>query len=322
MKKQILLVGLFCSLASIATFAKTGQQLDQMVAIVNEELITRSELQHAVEAAKLQINRMPASASVSNQSIEKQALDQLINKKLQLQVAEQSGIKVSNEDVDKAIEKIAAQNNVSVNELYEHVKQEGMSPATYHDEIHDQIVIQSLQQREVASKVSVTAEEVSAFMKSKDFHDNSNNEYRLQDILIPLSEKPSAGELAAAQSRAETIKSKLKNGVPFNTLAEEQSHGTNALQGGDLGWRKIPEIPDAFVSHIASMQKNSIAGPIQTGNGLHILRMMDLRKLDDSNKVLADRKAVENMLLQQKFEQALLNFVSKLRSTAFISETV
>lgn len=322
--KKILLILAACHLLAMPAFAKTsGQPLDQMVAIVNEDLITRSELDHAMTAARLQISQQPAATSVSDKSLEKQVLDQLINKKLQLQAAEAAGIQVSDDDVKEAIQKIASQNNVSVDELMVHVEGEGMSAANYKHEIHDQMVMQKLQQREVAGKISVTPEEVTAFMKANSTQKSTaNNEYRLQDILVPLSDTPSAAEIAAAKERANTLMQKLKSGTSFTALAQAESKGANALQGGDMGWRKLPEIPTAFMEHVPGMKKNGLAGPIQTGNGFHILLLTDVRQLDSGNQMMADRKSVEMMLMQQKFEQAVQSWVSKLRSTAFISATV
>lgn len=319
--KNIFIFTLVCisTLFSVC-FAKSGEQsLDQMVAVVNDDFITRSELDRAMTATKMQIAQQPSATNVSEKSLEKQVLQQLINKKLQLQTAEQAGIKITDAELDKAIANIAGQNNVSIDELYKHVEQEGMTVAVYRSEIHDQIVLQKLQQREVAGKVTITPEEVTAFMKSNTFKENSANEYRLQDILIPTSDTPSSREIAAVKSRADTIMQQLRNGVSFDALAKAESHGATALQGGDLGWRKLPEIPSAFADKISGMKKNDIIGPIQTPNGFHILLMTDLRKLDDGNKTLSDRKTVEAMLLQQKFEAAVQNWVSRLRSQAFIT---
>jgi peptidyl-prolyl cis-trans isomerase SurA len=323
MKKILITLTVVSNLFLGAGFVHAAtQSIDQMVAIVNDDLITRSELNREIQAAKLLISQQGKDGSISNKSLEKQVLNQLINKKIQLQLAEQAGINIGNEDVDKAIQNIAAQNNVSVPELYSHIEQEGLSAANYRREIHDQIVLQKLQQHEVAGKITITPEEVTAFMKSDSFKQSGANEYRLQDILVPTSDEPSTQEIAAARTRAETILKQLQNGVSFSKLAQAESQGVNALQGGDLGWRKLPEIPTAFAQTIVSMKKNSLAGPIQTPNGFHILLLTDLRKLGSENKSLSDRKSVEAMLLQQKFEVAVQNWVSKLRSTAFISASV
>ncbi|HTM62893.1 MAG TPA: peptidylprolyl isomerase [Gammaproteobacteria bacterium] len=320
MKKLLLTSLLLANSIILPAYAKESseQSLDQMVAVVNEDMITRSELDRAMIAAKAQISQSGSSSMPSEKTLEKQVLQQLINKKLQLQVATQAGIKISNGELDEAISRIASQNNISVDQLYDHIKQSGMTAENYRLEIREQIALQKLQQHEIGGKVSVTPEEVTAFMKSNSFKENSTNEYKLQDILIPTSDMPSPAEIAAAKTRAESIMQKLRNGADFTTLAKSESRGETALQGGDLGWRKLPEIPSAFTDYMSGMKKHDIAGPIQTPNGFHILFLTDLRKLDGANRTLADRKTIESMLLQQKFETAIQNYVSKLRSQAFI----
>ena len=321
--KQILIITLLLinTCLSLGYANPPKQALDQMVAVVNEDLITRSELDRAMITAKAQLAQENNGITPPDITMEKQVLEQLINKKLQMQAATQAGIKISNDDLDAAIGKIAAQNNVSVDQLYEHIQQQGFTTASYRHEISEQMALQKLQQHEVAGKVTIAPEEVSAFMQSNNFKQNSANEYRLQDILIPTSDTPSPAEITAAKTRAESIMQKIRNGADFTTVAKKESHGENALQGGDLGWRKLPEIPNAFAEQLGNMKKHDLAGPIQTPNGFHVVFMADMRKLDAGNKTLTDRKAVESMLLQQKFEVALQNWVSKLRSQAFITAT-
>ena len=182
--------------------------------------------------------------------------------------------------------------------------------------------MQKLQQHEVAGKVTITPEEVTAFMKkSNTVQDTGPSEYRLHDILIPVSDTPSPEELATAKTRATSILAKLQGGTPIDKLAQAESGGTTALQSGDLGWRKLAEVPSAFSEHVTKMKKNDVAGPIQTPNGYHVLHMTDLRKTGGSAPP-PDRKTVESMLLQQKFEVAVQNWMSKLRSAAFITTAV
>ncbi len=322
MKKIFITLSLLSNLFFYSHMANAAEQsLDQMVAIVNDDLITRSELDRELKATKMQMTQQSNNLPASEAELKKLALNQLINKKLQLQLASQAGITISDQDVDKAIKTIASKNNVSVDELFVHVKQEGMSPDSYRTEIHDQIVMQKLQQHEIAGKVNVTPEEINAFMKSSGSQVSGDSEYRIEDILIPTSDTPSAQELSTAKARAESIVQKLQSGVVFSKIADEQAKGAAALQDNDLGYRKLAELPSAFADTVAGMKKNGVAGPIQTGNGLHILHMTDLRSTNAANP-LSDRKTVEAMLLQQKFEQAMQTWVAKLRSAAFITEAV
>jgi peptidyl-prolyl cis-trans isomerase SurA len=311
MKKNMFAFIMLSSFALSASNAMAASKpLDQMVAVVNDDLITRSELDQAITAAKMQITRQT---------------EQLINKKLQLQAAAQSGIVISDQDVDNAIHTIASQNNVSVDVLYEHVAQQGLTPALYKTEIHDQIVLQKLQQHEVAGKVTITQDEVTNYMKSLKPTAVSQAvayEYRLQDILVPTSDTPSKQQLNDAKVRATAIKEELEKGVVIEKLPELS--GSNAAQTEDIGWRKIEEVPSQFVKHVTNMKKNSVAGPIEAPNGMHVIVMKDMHQLETtaSNANVVDRKSVEAMLLQQKFDKAVQSWVSRLRSQAFISASV
>lgn len=317
MKKLMAISSLFfCMLAATSSFAKGNEQpLDEIVAIVNEDVITKTELTHALQTAKIQIaqEHLPMP---HDDVLHKQALDQLINKKLQMQLAKQAGINISDNDLNSAIEHIAQQNNMPVSELYQHINQEGISTNDYRDDMRDQMALQKLQQQEIISHINIRPDEVDRFMNSKMWQQNVAKEYHLEDILIPVSDTPSPEEIAEAKKRAQAVLARLNKGENFSALAQSESTAENALQGGDLGWRKIAEIPSAFADQVTSMRPKEIAGPIQTSNGFHLIRLSEVRAVE--NQQAPDKKQIENFLLQRKFNEAMQTWVSKLRSQAFI----
>jgi peptidyl-prolyl cis-trans isomerase SurA len=306
--------------ASTISFAKAiaEESLDQIVAVVNDDVVTTSELDHALTTVKMQIAQENIPAP-SEKILHKQVLDQLINKKLQLQMAKQAGVQITEGDLNTAITHVASQNHVSVDELYQHLKQEGMTSAAYREEMRDQLMMHKLQQQEVVSHITVSPQEVDRFMHSQQWQNNRENEYRIDDILIPLSDAPSPEEINAAKTHANMVFTKLKQGQDFKSIAQaESADAKHSLQGGDLGWRKLPEIPTAFAEKVVHMQAKQIAEPIQTPNGFHIVRLAETRAAGQSASA-PSRKDIENLLLQRKFEEAVQNWVSKLRSRAFIS---
>lgn len=318
MKKAML----FVSLLSLAMFSinvqakEISKPLDQIVAVVNDDVVTTSELNRSMYIIKMQMSQQHLPVP-SEKALRKQVLDQLVDKKLQLQVAKQIGINVSSEDLDKAVANVAEINHMSVSDLYRRIGNEGMSPADYRNEMRDQIVMQKLQQQEVINHINITKEEVGAFMRSKAWQNNSANEYHLEDILIPLPDSPSTAEITSARKHAEAVIAKLNKGQSFQAVAEAESGESNALKGGDLGWRKLPEIPSAFSDMVVHMRAKEVAGPVQTSNGFHIIRLAGVRAV--AGQDTPDSKQIENQLLQQKFEEALQTWVSKLRSQAFIN---
>ncbi len=320
MKKALLMsILLLCSsMIPFSAMAKeSGQNLDQIVAVVNDDVVTTSELNHAMKVAKMQMSQQHLSAPAES-AMRKQVLDQLVNKKLQMQIAKQVGINVTDMELDQAIQKVADVNHMSIQDLYRRLTAEGMAVDDYKDELHDQLTIQKLQQQEVINRITISPEEVNSFMRSKMWQSNSSNEYHLQDILIPLSDSPTSNEITAAKKHAEDVVTRLNKGQSFEAVAASESSDSNALKGGDLGWRKLPEIPSAFAEQVAHMSAKEIAGPIQTSNGFHIIRLAALRAVASSEGA-PSKAQIENLLLQQKFEQAIASWVSKLRSQAFIN---
>ncbi len=318
MKKRIVIFLLCCvAFFTAASFAKqNSESLDQLIAVVNDDVITKSELNHALSMVKMQITQdhlsLPPVAV-----LQKQVLDQLINKKLQLQVAKQAGIEVGDADIDQMVARVAKQNNMTVAMLYQRLGSEGMSMADYRHELRTSLTIQRLQQQEVVNRITISKEEVSNFMRSQTWQFNSSKEYHLEDILIPVSDAPSAEEISAAKKRAVIAIAKLHQGKSFHEVAQSDSGDAHALQGGDLGWRKLPEVPSAFADQVAHMEANEIVGPIQTPNGFHVIRLVAARRAA-TEQAAPDRKQIENLLLQRKFEEAVQNWVSKLRHQAFI----
>lgn len=320
MKKILLLSLFFCSMfySLICDATSNENSLDQIVAVVNEDVITKSELNHALSITKTQITSRNMATPPEN-ILRKQVLDQLINKQLQLQMAQQMGIDIPDEDIDNAVSNVALRNNMTVDELYQRLTREGMTKADYRKEMREQLTMQKLQQQDVVSHITITKEEVDTFMHSQAWQNNDGKEYHLEDILISLSDTPSSEEIAKARQHATDIITRLHHGQSFREAAMAESGDKHALQGGDLGWRKLPEIPSAFANLVANMRVKEVAGPIQTPNGFHIIRLTETRNA--GKQAAPDRKQVEDLLLQRKFEEAVQNWVSKLRSQAFIEMT-
>jgi peptidyl-prolyl cis-trans isomerase SurA len=317
--KKIILTSLLlcCAFCTTLSLAKSNSEsLDKIIAVVNDDVITTSELQQSLAIVKLQIAQQNGPAPSEN-ILKKQVLDQLISKKLQLQIAKQAGIGISDTDLDRAIETIAKQNNATTEMLYERLNADGMSTTDYRREIRDQLTLQKLQQQEVVSRISITPDEVTSFMRSQLWQNNGAKEYRIEDILIPLSDAPSSSDIATARKHALLVIDQLNAGKNFREVAQSESGAKNALDGGDLGWRKLPEIPSAFAEQVSRMQTKEIAGPIQTPNGFHIIRLSGMRKVG-SEEPAPSRKEVEDLLMQRKFEEAVQGWISKLRSQAFI----
>lgn len=320
--KFLIPLGLIILLPLVASDAiaakKNAIPLDRIVAVINDQVITESELTEAINSSKKQI----ASSNISLPSddvLHKQVLDQLINKKLEFQVAEQMGVHVTDQQVDKAINDIATNNKVPVSEVYQKVAQTGVNMTEYRKELHDEILLQQVQQQAVGSKITITPQEVSDFMRSKTWQAFNTKEYHLEDILITLPDVPTPKDVAAAKKHAEDVFAKLQHGMSFNEAAAAESGEKNALQGGDLGWRKLPEIPSAFADKLIYVKTGELLGPVQTPNGFHIVRLAGVRSNDSQMTATQQRMQVEQLIFQRKLEEGLQSWVAKLRGQAFIN---
>ncbi|EKD73901.1 MAG: hypothetical protein ACD_45C00151G0005 [uncultured bacterium] len=297
--------------------ASNAQSLDHIIVVVNDTVITQSELDQAMATAKKEMsntNIPPPAPDI----LRKQILEQLINRKLQLQMAEQIGIHTTDTEVDQAINHIAQGNNLSAAQLYEKVAGQGLTRAEYRQEIRDEITIQRLQQHEVAPKVTMTPADIQAFMRTniQKTAAPAATEYHVEDILLPLSENATETTITLAKKQADRIVTKLRQGTPYSDVTIIN----NTMENNDLGWRKLAEIPSAFVNTLAQMKSGEITDPIQAANGLHILRLLGKRNATNGeNSAMPTEKQAQQLVYERKFEEALQKWLRKLRAQAIIN---
>ena len=268
-----------CLLAIAAVFSTaqaTAQQLqpvDRIAAVVDEDVILRSELDRALQ------NVLSQYATRQDQLpprdvLEKQVLERLILVRLQVARAASSGITVSDQEVDSAIANVARQNNVALDQLGEQLARDGMTIADLRSSIRDEIAIQRLRQSFAQSRISVSEGEVDAALASQ----ASGSQYHLAHILVGLPEGATPDQIAAAQKKIEGIKGQLDRGeIDFAAAAVRYSDSPNALEGGDLGWRGLNEIPPTFAQAITSMQAGQVIGPVRGPSGFQLLQLVGTR---------------------------------------------
>jgi peptidyl-prolyl cis-trans isomerase SurA len=320
MTKTKILSAMLISVGLISTgYAKPHQEsLDGIVAVVNDGVITRSEMNQALTLAKKQLvaNNIAAPA---NDVMSKQVLDQLINRKLQMQLGNAAGVKIDDAEITKTISTIAAQNKVSTKELYTQIAHQGMTPDVYRKELREELVLQKIQQQEVGSRISITPQEVSDFTRSAAWQAFNDKEYHLEDILIALPDAPSVSDVAAAKSKAEAVLAKIHGGAKFSEAASSSAGIAANVQGGDLGWRKLPQIPTAFASELVHLKQNQVMGPVLAPNGFHLVKLAGIRTASEKQHSADQKKQIEQLIYQRKFEEQLQSWMTKIRGQAFIN---
>ena len=247
--------------------------IDRIVAVVEDEVILQSELNDAVAAIQQQYANQPGQLPPID-VLRRQVLDRLILMKLQLQRAEDQGIRVSDADVDQAAQAVAAQNKMSPDQLRAAVEQSGMSYAAYRQQLHDQLVVQKLHENVVRNSVSVTESEINNLLNSPNY---KAGEVHLAHIQVSIPGGASAADIDTAQKKAEQALAAVKGGMSFKAAAIRFSDAPDALDGGDLGWRRMDEVPPAFADTISSLKPGQVSGILHGPTGFHILQLIDQR---------------------------------------------
>jgi len=266
-------IALICVLGSIMSLAQGKELLDKVVAVVNNGVITASELDAQVELTRKQIlaqkMQLPKEAA-----LKKQVLQHLIDVDLQLQMAKQNGIRVDSTELNEAIDRIATGNHISLTQLREEITKQGISWQEYRRNIRKEIIISRLQQKAVGKDVTVTNEQVDHYLKTDNHVDNSALTYHLQHIIVPLNEEPTTAQVKKARATADHLLDKVKKGEDFGRLAIEESSDEVALEGGDLGERHLAELPEVFAKEVVHMKAGQVVGPIRAGNGFQLIKLI------------------------------------------------
>ena len=252
-----------------------AQPLDRIAAVVNEDVILQSELDRATRNILTQYadrqDQLPP-----RDILERQVLERLVMVRLQVARAAETGLRVSDEEVDAAINRIAQQNNMSLDQLRQQVAREGGSFADFRSSLRDELVIQRLRQSFAQSRISVSDAEVDAALSSQQAAGSA--QYRLAHILVALPENATPEQIATGQQKIEGIKALIDKGeMDFAAAAVRYSDSQNALEGGDLGWRSLSEIPTAFAATISSMQPGQVIGPTRGPSGFQLLKLVETR---------------------------------------------
>ncbi len=273
-KKSFLFI--FASLFLSLNIYSKIELIDRVIAVVDSGVIMESQLNSRVEEILLRLKNDKAELPPLN-LLEEQVLDRLIIEEIQLQLAERAGIKISDSELNQTLSRVSAQNNLSLDDFRIKLEEEGSSYRSFRDTIRKELIIQRVQRGKVGAKVDISEQEIENFINSEEGKSQLAEQYNVQHILLSVKSGLTEGEIAEIENNANLLLERLGNGESFEKLAASYSSGQNALEGGFLGWRTSAELPSLFAKVVTDLKVGSVAQPIRSGAGFHILKLSDKR---------------------------------------------
>src|SRR5438128_2875424 len=249
--------------------------VDRIVAVVNKEVITYSELNEAVGMAERQLRRQ-GTAAPERPVLERQMLERLILDKAQLQMARDSGIRIDELSLDRAVERIAQSNNMTLADFRRTLESDGVSFDGWRNDVRQQMLMARLREREVDNRVQVSVTEIDVFIEQLKAR-TDNAEFNIAHILVRVPEGASPERIRQARERADQALGEIKGGAPFGRVAASYSDAPDALQGGVIGWRSHDRLPEIFSAALSRMQAGQVSDPLRSPAGFHILQLVDRR---------------------------------------------
>ncbi len=261
--------------------------LDQIVAVVNNDVITRLELDDRV-ATTMKIMARQGIQMPPKNVIERQVLERMVVEKAELQTAIDNGVRVDDVQLDRAVQRVAEQNNMSVQQFRDRLEADGTPFAAFRDDLRTQIMIERARTREVDDKIQVGEGEVDAFLAAQNgVSPDASPEVDVAQILVRVPENATPDQVEKQRAKAEDVYEKAKGGADFAQLAATYSEAPEALSGGDLGFRTLERLPQLFVDAIQPMSVGQVAAPVKSPVGFHILKLVAKRNPGANPKVAA-----------------------------------
>jgi peptidyl-prolyl cis-trans isomerase SurA len=288
--KIVTLSVLAASLAFGSVWAQS-QRLDRIVALVEEDVILQSELDAAVAMIQIQFDSQQQSLPPQN-VLEEQMLERLIRTRLEVQRAEQTGIRVSDTDLDRALEQIAGQNQMTLRQLRQAMEADGFDFLEFRRQIREEIMSQELRSRVARGMDDITETEIDILLASDRF---SGAEYDLSQIMIEVPESATPQQVQEAIVTTQTVLDELAGGMAFSAAAMAYSQAPDALEGGAVGWRNLNALPPMFAEALSALQPGEVSEPIRTPAGFLIVRVNDIR---EQAEVIVEEYQVRHLMIE------------------------
>ncbi len=268
---------LVAAMLLLATSAQAERQLlDRVIAIVDDGVILQSELDARVNTIRSRLQAQ-GTGLPPRQVLEERVLDQLITENIQLQMADNMGMRVSDNELNETIGRIAQSNNMTVQEFENQLAAEGVTYQEAREQIRREMLVSRVQQRRVDSRVRVTDREVDNHLQQEGGDADTTTEYQLGHILVSVDNFSDDEEVARAREKAERLRQEIADGRDFQSAAVAESDASNALEGGVMGWRSRSDLPSLVTDVVPELPVNQPSEVLQSGSGFHIVQVLDRR---------------------------------------------
>jgi len=264
---------------ALGTLQAAPLQVDRIVAVVNNAVITKHQLDSKIEQTLRQLAGRNTPLPPRSM-LEKQLLERMITEKVLMQMAEETSVRIDGASLDRAVARIAGQNNMDLPAFKAALEKEGMSFDTFREQVRTDMTIARLREREVDSKVQVTDAEIENFLATAGQDAEQQTEYSLAHILVVAPEGASPEQLEALKAKAEKARAELGQGADFAQVSAAYSDAQNALQGGTLGWRSEAKLPSLYVAAAKDLKPGEATPVLRSASGFHIVKLLDKRGKD------------------------------------------
>ena len=275
-------------LAALPAAARDAVLVDRVVAVVNKDVITLTELAERTERAQAELRRQRIAAP-ERAVLEHQVLERLVLDKAQLQLAENTGMRVDELQLDRAVQRVAQNNSMTLAELRRALERDGVDFERFRAELRQQILLARLREREVDDRVQVSEAEIDAYLEEHKSSLANAVEYDVAHILVRVPEQARPEQVEEARARAARVREEAQAGADFARLAASHSAAGDALQGGALGWRTPGRLPELFAEALRGMQPGEVSALLRSPAGFHVVKLLGRRGAGDAAPVTQTR---------------------------------
>lgn len=254
--------------------AKAEEKLDQTIAIVEQDVILESELERRMKSIVRQLKQKD-QAIPPMKILQEQVLDRLIMDSLQVQMAKRAGVRISEQELNAAVNDIAQNNNMTLQALRQSIIDDDISWELFREDLREEIMAARVRQGQVSRRIEISEREIDNLVRLIDAQGEQNIQYHLGHILIPIKDAGDQTVIQEAREKAQDLVRQLRNGADFSSLAIQHSAGQEALQGGDFGWRPAPQLPTLFAGPAKSLKQGEVSDPLRSGSGFHIIKLIE-----------------------------------------------